>query len=78
MTIFRYKLIESCCRSAELGQYISYGIAAERETEGRWTVCAQIDDISCSSGIVRAMAERFTCCQLALVHLPDAVADALP
>ena len=75
--MFRYIPVSEELSSPILGQYHSFGIAAQKEVAGHWQTCCQVPDISTDPIFVENLAARCTAGQLEPVHLLDVIEDAL-
>ena len=75
--MFRYIPVSEELSSPILGQYHSFGIAAQKEVAGHWQTCCQVSDISTDPIFVVNLAARCTAGQLEPVHLLDVIEDAL-
>ena len=75
--MFRYIPVSEELSSPLLGQYHSFGIAAQKEVAGHWQTCCQVADISTDPIFVENLAARCTAGQLEPVHLLDVIEDAL-
>lgn len=75
--MFRYISVSEELSSPILGQYHSFGIAAQKEVAGHWQVVCQVSDISTDPIFVENLAARCTAGQLEPVHLLDVIEDAL-
>lgn len=75
--MFRYIPVSEELSSPILGQYHSFGIAAQKEVAGHWQTCCRVSDISTDPIFVENLAARCTAGQLEPVHLLDVIEDAL-
>lgn len=73
MVIYETIEEERCC--PDIGRYVAYGIRAVNGSDG--SILAVIGDAFRNEQEARALAERCTAGQLAVVHLRDVVEDAL-
>ncbi len=67
----RYVCLESLCKSEDLGEYITYGIALAGAG------APYIKDVSLDKNSVEALAEKLTRRELSPIHLMDAIEDFL-
>ena len=75
--MFRYISVSEELSSPILGQYHSFGIAAQQEVAGQWQVVCKVSDVSTDPVFVENLAARCTAGQLEPVHLLDIIEDAL-
>ena len=75
--MFRYISVSEELSSPILGQYHSFGIAAQQEVAGHWQVVCKVSDVSTDPIFVENLAARCTAGQLEPVHLLDIIEDAL-
>ena len=75
--MFRYISVSEELSSPILGQYHSFGIAAQEEVAGHWRQICQVSDVSTDPIFVENLAARCTAGQLEPVHLLDVIEDAL-
>lgn len=75
--MFRYISVSEELSSPILGQYHSFGIAAQKAVAGHWQDVCRVSDVSTDPVFVENLAARCTAGQLEPVHLLDVIEDAL-
>ncbi len=75
---WKYRVVREIQQDPELGQYFTYGLKAELETEFGFEQVELAHDVTTDCRLAQEIADRFTFCQLSPIHLKEAIEDCLP
>ena len=72
-----YQILQETLWNPELGSYTSYAICAYKSENGKNILCSYTSDVFLNKEEAEAFVTLCNRLHLSLIHLPDAIEDAL-
>lgn len=76
--VWHYQAVRESRHDPDLGQYLTYGLRAQRKTGSGWEEIELIHDVTTHFGFAKRLSELFNRHQLSPIHFRDAVEDIIP